>query len=213
MGLIASSKGGTDFALHPTGSFPARCIRIIDLGTHESPTYVDEKTGKPKKAHKVMLAFETSAVHGDDDGEMAGKPFRITTRYTLSLHKKASLRGDLESWRGRPFTPAEEDGFELKNLLGKACMLSIIHSEDGKFANIKAIMQLPGGMTAPQPSGELVYFSIDDFDAKVYEGLSERLKETIAKSDEYRAKFSGKRSSAPAQTREQITIDDDDIPF
>src|SRR4051812_45284681 len=94
--LIVSGNTGKDFTIHPAGVTAARCTRIIDLGTQDG-----EYKGKAKKIHKIMFAFESAVLMGDDEGEYAGKPFLITTRYTASLGEKALMRKDLESWRGR----------------------------------------------------------------------------------------------------------------
>lgn len=210
--LIVSGNSGKDFTIHPGGVFAARCTRIIDLGTHDT-----EWEGKAKKQHKIVFAFESAELMGDDQGEFAGKPFLILQRYTASLGTKAKMRGDLESWRGRPFTPAEIEAFDLHNVLGKACMVNMIHSEPsgGKvYSNVKAIMPLPAGIPAPKAVGPLVFFSLSDFDNAVYEGLSEYYRTEIAKSDEYKAMFGGKSASKAAAKQEAVAeIQDDDIPF
>jgi hypothetical protein len=78
----------------------------------------------------------------------------VTNRYTLSLNEKATLRKHLEAWRGKLFTPAELEGFDLENLLGANCQLQVIHnlSDQGRtFANIQAIVPLGKGMTKLRP--------------------------------------------------------------
>jgi len=37
----------------------------------------------------------------------------ISKRYTMSLGEQSTLRKDLESWRGKKFTPEELQGFDL----------------------------------------------------------------------------------------------------
>jgi hypothetical protein len=210
--LIVSGKGGKDFEIHPAGVTAARCTRIIDLGTHDG-----EYKGKAKKDHKIQFGFESATLMGDDAGEFAGKPFLITQRFTASLGEKANLRKILESWRGRKFTPAEIDGFDLKNVLGKACMLNMVHSDPvpGKkqYSNIASIMPLPAGMTCPQAVGELIFFSLGDFDQAAFDKLSDYYKELISQSDEYKAMFGNKKPAAAAPAAVAPTIDDDDIPF
>lgn len=210
--LIVSGKGGgKDFAIHPAGVFAARCTRIIDLGTHDG-----EWKGKAKKQHKIVFCFESAELMDDDAGEFAGKPFLVIQRYTASLSDKALMRKDLESWRGRKFTPAEIDAFDLHNVLGKACMLNMVHSDpapNGKvYSNAAAIMPLPAGMTAPKAVGDLVFFSLGEFDQSVYDSLSDYYKGEIAKSDEYKALTSSK-PKAPVKTPVAAGIEDDDIPF
>lgn len=207
MSIYASAGDSKKFPVHPEGPVAARCTRIIDLGTQAG-----EYQGKPKVARKVLFVWESSEVNGDDAGEYAGKPLLITNRYTLSLGDKAALRKVLEGWRGRKFTKEELDRFDIKAVLGKPCLITIVHNNDGDktYANISTLSQLPKQMTAPAAVGELLLLSLDPeyFDQEVFDKLSDNLKETIAKSPEYQAIKGGK-----PQTKSGPAIDDDDIPF
>jgi hypothetical protein len=80
-----------------------------------------------------------------------GKPFLVRRRYTCSLHEKATLRRDLESWRGRAFTDKELQSFDLETLLSVGCLINVIHEarNGSMFANVASVMRLPKGMTAP----------------------------------------------------------------
>lgn len=209
MSLKISASGGTDFEIHPAGVVAARCIRLIELGTQES-----EYLGQKKRAKKVMLAFETSAMM--TEGEFSGKPFLMTTRYTASLHEKAALRKILKGWRGRDFTDIELDGFDLKNVLGKNCMINVVHNDSGDktYANIDSIMPLPAGMIAPKVN-PLVHFDLDEFDKDVFGALSKSLQETISKSPEYIKLTKGEAygEDATASGAAGIADLDSDIPF
>jgi len=138
MPIIAKAGGGS-FAPAPAGTHSAVCCDVVDLGVLEV-----NYAGKTKRQHKITVIWQIGERRDDD------KLFLLRKRYTLSLHEKASLRKDLESWRGRSFTPAELEGFDIETLLGVPCLLSVIHqAKDGDiFANISAIMRLPKGMEA-----------------------------------------------------------------
>jgi hypothetical protein len=176
MAIIASKSGEGDFELVPADSYAAVCYRVLDLGTQQT-----EFDGVIKHAHKIMVSWELDCKMAD------GRPFSTHKRYTLSLHDKATLRHDLESWRGRPFTVEEEDGFDVAKLIGAPCLMQIIHNQKGgkTYANISSIMKLPKGMAAPVMVNEPINFSLDEFDAEVFNKLSESLRSTIAKSPEY----------------------------
>ena len=139
MAIVASK--GSSFTPCPAGTHVAVCIDVVDLGMVKS-TY-GERT---KTQHKVNVIWEIGEKRDD------GKPFRPRKRYTLSLHEKASLRKDLESWRGRPFTDSELEGFDLEALLGVPAMLCVVHAASGGnvYANVTAIMRPPRGMEAPK---------------------------------------------------------------
>lgn len=207
-----SSNSTSDFKLPPAGSFLARLYRIIDIGTQTT-----EWMGKKKMQRKIIAMFE---LHGEDnDGQplqtAEGKPLIVSKRYTLSLDEKATLRKDLEAWRGKAFTQEELDGFNLEVLLGKCCMVSVTHSTyDGKeYANIAGISQVPAALKKlgePVGVNELMIFTLDPFDQDKFNKLSEGMQGVIKKSAEYRNTFepnSAPVSSAPSE------LMDDDIPF
>src|SRR5690348_1271904 len=143
MPIIAREpESNRDFVPAPPGTHIAVCCDVVDLGVLEV-TYA----GEAKRQHKVTLVWQIEETMADN------RPFLVRKRYTLSLHQKAALRKDLEAWRGRPFSTEELQGFDLEVLIGKGCMLSVIHnpgSNGGTFANVAAIMKLPKGAPALQ---------------------------------------------------------------
>jgi hypothetical protein len=140
MSIIAKASG--DFTPAPAGTHATVCVDVIDLGVRDV-TY----QGKTQRKHQIVIVWK---IDGNLDD---GGPFFVRRRYTCSLHEKATLRGDLESWRGRPFTDQELKAFDLENLLSVPCLINVIHeTRNGSvYANVASVMQLPKGMTAPVP--------------------------------------------------------------
>ena len=192
----------------PAGSHTAVCYRFIDLGTQES-----EWQGEKKQQRKVMLSWELP-------GELMadGRPFTVNKRYTWSMHEKAQLRHDLESWRGRSFTDSDfgDGGWDIRKILGAPCTLAIKHDlKSGKtYANITSVSPIMKGQAKPEASNLHVYFSLSDFDAGVFEALSDGLKDVIRKSPEYQAIVNGGASSAETERAGNgHPAFDDSIPF
>lgn len=218
MGLTASeTSGGGDFAITPEGQYTARCYRIIDLGTQ---TIKSMLYGESEK-HQVMVSWE---LIGKDDEKMDdGKPFSIHQTYTVSLHEKAKLRADLEAWRGKKFTAAELAGFDLGKVLGQYCTIQVVHSEDGKYANVQTIMAYKGDK--PEPVNADLVFDIDQPDMQIFESLSDNLKAKITNTPEWAALQNPpkpKITQPPTgKGAENVSIDDlgnepvdlDSIPF
>lgn len=173
-----SDTGGGDFEQPPIGSHAARCVKVIDIGTQKG-----EYQGQPTYKRQVIIAWElpTELI---STGDFKGKPFLVSKFYTASLSEKANLRKDLANWRGRDFTAEELSGFDSKNILGKACMLSVIHN-DKKKARVSGVMQIPKGLPVPDQVNETVFFSLENFDQKVYDSLSDGYKRMIELSPEY----------------------------
>jgi hypothetical protein len=203
--LIARATQTSSFKPVPPGSHLARCYRIIDLGTQKT-TF----NGESKFIKKVMFQFE---VHSeDDDGPLKtdkGEPMSISKNYTLSLSDKAVLRADLEAWRGREFTREELQGFELKNVLGAWCLITVTRAtgNDGReYTNITGVSPVPKAMkqNLPTPFNQVGIFYIDDPDMEMFQTLSERIRQKIMETPEWKSR--GKSSSAPIE-------DDESIPF
>lgn len=217
MGLIAkNSGGGGGFTPVPPGMHLARCYRVIDLGTQNS-TYLGVVTKKPK----LMFQFE---VHSEDDAgnpivTAKGEPMSISKNFTLSLVERATLRKDLQTWRGREFTQQELNGFELKAVLGVWAMISVIKAmgNDGnEYTNISAIMPVPlaikrGGM--PQGHNDLKEFSIDEPDMELFSTFSSGLKEKIQKSPEWQSRGKQEAKALSASKGSGFDDMDDDMPF
>jgi hypothetical protein len=195
MSLVMPEETGGDFELQPEGTHTATCYRVIDLGTQEA-TY----EGKTKKQHKVLIAWELTEEPMSD-----GRPFTIQKRYTLSSSEKATLRQDLEAWRGKKFTKEELGKFNISRLLKVSCMLGVKHSQsDGKtYADVSSILGMPKGIKGPPLVNEPFHFDLSNFDQSIFDKLSDKLKETIKKSPEYQELMGKKLVSQAA----------DDIPF
>ncbi len=199
--MIVSGQPTKEFKIAPAGSHLARLYRIIDLGTQKS-----EYLGKVNMLRKVKFFWE---LHGDDLKTDDGKPLIQTRNYTLSLGEKASLRKDLESWRGKSFTDDELRGFDLTNLLDKWCMITIQHrtgNENKVYADAVAVTPVPSVVAKaglPQAVNPTLLFDMQKFDQAVFDGLSEGLKNQIMQSSEFQNK-NRKVSNA---------IVDDDVPF
>lgn len=149
-------KETSNFVNMPEGTYAARCYQVIDIGTQKIE--YPYKSGNFKYQEKLILSFETPDIKMED-----GKPFIIHQEYTASLNEKARLRGHLESWRGRAFTPEELRQFYIGDVLGKACVISVIHktSSTGKTnAKVTNISALMSGMTVPEATNPLLKWEV-----------------------------------------------------
>ena len=102
MPINVSSKTKSDPV--PAGTHHAVCYGVIAVGTQPSEKFTPRQ--------KIIVCFEIPAeriIIKDQD-----LPRGISKRYTLSLNEKSNLRKDLQSWRGKPFTPTELDGIHAQ---------------------------------------------------------------------------------------------------
>lgn len=140
----------------PPGTHTAVCYGVVAVGTQVNPN------SNFKPAKKVVLLWELPDERAEFDGK--DKPRGVSKKYTLSLGDRATLRKDLESWRGRAFTEQELAGFDIDKLIGANCLLNIVHGEkNGRtFANIAGVVPLPKGMTKRALENHPLYFNLEE---------------------------------------------------
>ena len=185
MAIIAKEGANFEFRQIAPGSYPARCVRVIDLGTHEA-----EYMGEMKEKREVMLGFEFPTEMETFDENKWPQPFFSSKYFTLSLAEKANLRKFLENWRGKWFTADELQGFDLSNLVGIPALISIIEvtNKQGQKRNVIGwASALPKGMTVDEQINESIVFSLDDFDESILAKLGEKTQDKIKESKEYKA--------------------------
>lgn len=200
MSTVATTKGGGNFTPAPEDNHVARCIWAIDLGTQPGGQY------KPR--HQVLLRWELPLAPPFETDEGESRLFTVNKRFTLSLHENSALRPFLQSWRGQALTPEEEEGFQIGALVGKACMLNVVHNtKDGKtYANIASVARLPQGIHCPQATNKLIHYEIEQGEDDVFRSLPDWVKGLITAAPEW-GKSNGHAHEPPPHD------DDDDIPF
>jgi hypothetical protein len=203
---VSESTGGGNYKKVPPGTHRAVCNLVADLGQQRT-TWQGQEQVKPQ----VYLRFETpdERVEYEKDGVKHEGPLSIGATYTASLSEKANLRHILESWRGRGFTQEELKGFDLFNILGKPCLITVSHTEkNGKvYANIVSVTGMLKGMEPPKPENPLLKYSADEPQSLgqlpdwLKKKIGEQVKTVIAGDDD-----------VPAAAR-GADLPDDDIPF
>lgn len=183
MSLTVKESGGGSYPVIEAGSYPARCVGVIDLGIQHN-----EFTGKDQE--RVRLVWELPTERVEMDGE--DKPRWLSKPYTASLHEKATLRKDLDAWRGKPFTQEELSGFDLHNVLNAPCILSVVNQE-GKngsvYAKVGGISKIMKGMEVPPLENPMFSFDMDADDAEtVLESLPKWMQDEVKNSITWKAK-------------------------
>lgn len=205
MGRYAQDSGGGDFKQPPTGTHVARCIRLIDLGTQHG-----EYQGQPNVRNQVLITWELPTELMDD-----GKPYIVSHFYTNSLNEKATLRAHLEAWRGRQFTEVEMKKFDLMNILGKPCMVTLIANEKGK-AKVSAVAALPKGIEVKPQVNPSSSFWIEEWDQAAFDAMPKGIREIIEKSDEFKARTKGNGAGKFDDMKDDLPWQQEqgpDVPF
>ena len=208
---ISETSKNTERQLPEAGATVGVLFSEVDLGT-QKVTWDGEEKWTPK----IRLAFELpeQTIEGEvtENGKTTKvtKPMVVSIELTRSLGERATLRKHLETWRGQAFTSKELASFSLKNLLGKACLLTLVHktSQAGRnYCAIQGIAKLPKSMKAPaKTENGHVFYEIEQGEGGQFGELPEWLQDKIRASRE----FSG-ASSAPAV--DNTDVNGDKIPF
>lgn len=201
---------GGDFKLLEAGTHAAVCTQMIDIGPQEV-----EWQGQVSEKNKVRLRWEVPAERvewEDKDGNKHEGPMTIGKEYTASLHEKAVLRQHLEAWRGKTFTEAELMGFDLTNVLGAPCMLSVIHktAQNGKtYAMVDGVSKIMKGMKV-EPEGELLAFDFDNHTEEELNSLTKWVREKVMEGKAIVERQKSRSEPVAAPVADDLG---DDIPF
>lgn len=134
MGIYGKAKS-KDFTPAPEGLHHAVCCDVVNLGM------VDGTFGRK---HMISLVFQI-----EERIPETGKPFIVMKRYNLSMHKKANLRRDIESWFKKFTSDDQAEAFDLEKVIGHNAQVNVSQNttDAGTFANIDAIVPAPKGVT------------------------------------------------------------------
>ena len=214
MSLNAKNKGGGDFPPISVGLHAAVCYAVIDIGTQlqNNPQFKE-------KAQSVFIwELPGERIEIEKDGVKKKLPRAISDFYTISLSQKSNLRPMLESWRGKPFTEKELEGFNIGKIAGASCQLNIVHQlKDGKtIARISAIVPLAKGAPKLRAENPIMVFDLDEFLKSNAETLPNAIpdwiKGKIMQSREWAKDQSG-APEQPAGSEREHEEPDSDVPF
>ena len=198
MSLRIMNSGGGDYERVPAGTTLGICYGLVDIGMQETNFGTKQQ---------VIILWETPNELMKD-----GRPFGVSKVYTASMHEKAGLRKDIDSWRGKAMTEEEANGFDLNAILGKPCLLNITETTKGDrtYTNVGAVTPIMKGMTVPPPANPLVSYDKDAHDQAMYERLPEWIRKKIdaGKSTSQQGDYAYK-----AEDVNTAADFDDDIPF
>ncbi len=143
------SRADKEFEIPAPGSYSAVCYGVWDIGKQ-----MTSYEGIEKIKHQAIISWEISETM-KQEGKYNGKRFVVSNKYNMSLSEKSNLFKHLLGWLGAVDGNTLQ-GDDLDLLIGKPCMLSLIHNESkGKtYVNIASIAQLPKGMEALTPENK-----------------------------------------------------------
>jgi len=199
-------KEGGQYENPPAGSHLARCIQVIDLGTQKHSFGGEEWTSRDVR---ITWELPTELMEGKYNPDVKGKPFAVSKTFKQSLHNASSLRGFLESWRGKKFTKEELSSYDPRKLPGIPCRITLI--ENGDYVNVDGIAPIGRNEKCPDQVNPSIYFSLepDQYNPGVMASLTDKTREKIQNSPEFAALAVDKKPEEPAKEKEP----EEDVPF
>lgn len=204
--MITAKQSEKQFEIPPAGNHLAICYQMIEIGTEKG-----EYMGQPKENYNCRIVWELPNERKVFDPDKGEQPHIIGRDYTLSMGEKANLRHHIDSWRGKALTDEEAQKFDITVLLGKPCMLNVIHgtTKAGKqYAKVASIAPVPKGMPIPPQTNPSFVFSYDEWDDKKFAALPDWLRKRIELTPEFK-----QRLETPPIGDEPFTDVQDDLPF
>ena len=176
------------------GNHVATLYRIIYIGTVEG-----EYKGEPNSSYKVDLTWElNNEMKVWKEGEVA-KPIVLSKSYTLSMAPKSNLLPIVEGIVGG-LSQEEADYFDLDDLLGKVCLLNVIHGvseKTGKKYENVSTSKIMKGIPAPSPFNKQAILSYQDWNEEMFKALPQWMREKMETTPEYKKMKKGSYAEGP----------------
>lgn len=187
MSLMVSEKSNSN-KIPPLadGTYPAVCYLLADIGMQYNARF-------ERKNRQVVLGWEIVGETVTIDGKE--KPRTFYNTYTASLDAKSKLRATLKAWRGRDFTPDELKQFDLRNICGVPCFLTLTTTvkDDGtQYSSLAGVAKLPKGFPAPVGTLGTIVYDIDESDPKDIALLPDWVQRKITESESYQERIAPK---------------------
>jgi len=174
-----------------------RDIQEITAGTHIATLYnflfigtiPDSYEGIARDTAKIRLTWELPNELHVFKQENGPQPRVISEEYTLSFGEKSNLRKIVEGMMGK-MSDHDAEHFDVESLVGKSCLLNIIHKTNAKgntYARIASTSPLMKGMEKPAQVNPSRIQTYQNWDQEYFDKLPNFIKEKVMSSQEYQS--------------------------
>lgn len=205
--LTPSKPDGKTRTLAPEGTHVATCVGLIQIGTIER-----EFKGEKKWVDKLRFTFELPEelhVFKEEDGE---KPLVVSAEYSNSMGGKSKLRPIVEGILGVALHDAEAYSYDMEDLLGRSCLISITHQvskKGNKYVVIKSTSPLLKNMPVPKQLNPTKLLTYEKWNQNYFDSLPDFIKDVMKTSKEYNIMFGTQQKLSEIEE----DINPEDIPF
>lgn len=172
--MKAPVQNKTEYAPAPEGNQIGILIGLYYFGPQEY-----SYKGETKMREEVRLVFElpNAKAKFKEDKE---QPYVIGKNGTYSMNERSFMRQAIEACAGK-MSDAEAENFDLKQAMGKACLVNIEHYEanGNTYAGIKNVSPVPQGMEVPERTNKLTIFDVANYYDEDYNALPEWMQKKV----------------------------------
>lgn len=197
------------------GSYPARVVRILDLGLQAGQEF--EGRMKPN-AHKVDFTYELlDCFMKDKDGNFdESKPRWISEDFPLH-RPDADLAKSTK--RAKAIDPSNSCDYDLTKMLGMPCMVTVGHkvSKGKTYDKVLDVapMRASQAASAPALKNEPILFLLDNPDMEVFNKLPPFMQDRIKGNLEFKgskleAALGGKSEETKEVPAQEEPVDNED---
>lgn len=211
---IKGGNGGSNQELIAVGNYPARVAQVLDLGLQARRPYQGKEKG-PVNMLWVTYELVTEFMKDADGKELEDKPRWISEQMNLfSLDQENAI----STKRISGIDAAGELNGDWGRVVGMACTVQVVHSKDGKYANIGAVSPEMKGMSTPELANDARVFDMDEPDLEVFNELPEFLQKKMTGNIEFKGSVLEQAiaGGTTETAKENSTVEDDlddDIPY
>ncbi len=167
----------------PAGQHIAICYSCVNIGLQE-----EKFKGVAKVLGKFILTWEFPnllIVVEKEDGTQTQEPRVMSLSYTASLSEKGKFYAHLMSWLGRTVSGEELKMFDPASLVGKSCLMQVVHENKEGIVRDKVatITPIPEGLATPAQFNLPLVYDYDyehqvwpDFPVNMPEWMAEKVK-------------------------------------
>lgn len=182
---ILAEKSAANYIHVKPGTYVARCVSLIELGTQ-----TDDFQGKGKTTRKkIILGWELPTELHEFSEEKGLQPYTVNRTYSLSMHEKSELRKNIDSWLGG--LRKEEIPFNVAKLLDKPCLINMVKVEgetdpDNPKTKVGTVTSLSRGQECPPRVNPISVLTFQRWDEELFNRQPAWIRERIEKSPEFK---------------------------
>jgi len=206
---IKATGGGSTQALVPAGMYPARVAQVLDLGLQPRKAW---KGVEKSNVYMLWVTYElVDQFMKDKEGaDIEDKPRWISEKMNLF---KREQENSTSAKRLEGLDPTGELGDDWSRVGGMPCLVQIVHSKDGKYANIGAVSPIMTGMTVPDSVNPVKVFDIDVPDMAIFNDLPDFLKTMMTSNLEFKGSALEAALGGTTKVEEVEEVEEFDAPY